>query len=107
MAIVVAIFYPFSQFCEMDSSLLSLQKQPKTAPSISEGGGILQMRQRRKQPFYYPFIQLFVQNVNGCFQEFSAKSVNPEIYPERIMIIISIIINSITIIILLVTTFSI
>ena len=31
---IVAIFYPFSQFCEIDISLLSLQKQPNTAPNL-------------------------------------------------------------------------
>ena len=35
---IVAIFYPFSQFCEIDSSLLSLQKQPNTAPNIFQTG---------------------------------------------------------------------
>ena len=32
--IIVAIFYPFSQFCEINISLLSLQKQPSTAPNL-------------------------------------------------------------------------
>ena len=36
--LVVAIFYPFSQFCEIDSSLLSLQKQPQTAPNLFQRG---------------------------------------------------------------------
>ena len=36
--IIVAIFYPFSQFCEIDVSLLSLQKQPKTAPNLFQRG---------------------------------------------------------------------
>ena len=31
---IVAIFYPFSQFCEINISLLSLQKQPNTAPNL-------------------------------------------------------------------------
>ena len=31
---IVAIFYPFSQFCEIDVSLLSLQTQPNTAPNL-------------------------------------------------------------------------
>ena len=35
---VVAIFYPFSQFCEINISLLSLQKQPNTAPSLFQRG---------------------------------------------------------------------
>ena len=34
----VAIFYPFSQFCEIDISLLSLQKQPNTAPNLFQTG---------------------------------------------------------------------
>ena len=36
--IIVAIFYPFSQFCEIDSSLLSLRKQPNTAPNLFQRG---------------------------------------------------------------------
>ena len=32
--ILLAIFYPVSQFCEMYSSLLSLQKQPETASDL-------------------------------------------------------------------------
>ena len=36
--IIVAIFYPFSQFCEIDSSLLSLQTQPNTAPNLFQRG---------------------------------------------------------------------
>ena len=41
---IVAIFYPFSQFCEIDISLPSLQKQPKhSRKSISEGGRIWQV----------------------------------------------------------------
>ena len=35
---VVAIFYPFSQFCEINISLLSLQKQPNTAPNLFQRG---------------------------------------------------------------------
>ena len=36
--IIVAIFYPFSQFCEIYVSLLSLQKQPETAPNLFQRG---------------------------------------------------------------------
>ena len=36
--LIVAIFYPFSQFCEMDISLLSLQKQANTAPNLFQRG---------------------------------------------------------------------
>ena len=35
---IVAIFYPFSQFCEITMSLLSLQKQPNTAPNLFQRG---------------------------------------------------------------------
>ena len=35
---IVAIFYPFSQFCEVDISLLSLQTQPNTAPNLFQRG---------------------------------------------------------------------
>ena len=35
---MVAIFYPFSQFCEIDISLLSLQTQPNTAPNLFQRG---------------------------------------------------------------------
>ena len=35
---IVAIFYPFSQFCEINISLLSLQTQPKTAPNLFQRG---------------------------------------------------------------------
>ena len=35
---IVAIFYPFSQFCEINISLLSLQKQPNTAPNLFQRG---------------------------------------------------------------------
>ena len=36
--IIVAIFYPFSQFCEIDISLLSLQTLPNTAPNLFQRG---------------------------------------------------------------------
>ena len=35
---ILAIFHPFSQFCEIDVSLLSLQNQPKTAPNRFQRG---------------------------------------------------------------------
>ena len=35
---IVAIFYPFSQFCEINISLLSLQAQPNTAPNLFQRG---------------------------------------------------------------------
>ena len=35
---IVAIFYPFSQFCEINVSLLSLQKEPNTAPNLFQRG---------------------------------------------------------------------
>ena len=35
---MVAIFYTFSQFCEIDISLLSLQTQPNTAPNLFQRG---------------------------------------------------------------------
>ena len=35
---IVAIFYPFSQFCEINISLLSLQKQPNTALNLFQRG---------------------------------------------------------------------
>ena len=35
---IVAIFYPFSQFCEINISLLSLQTQPNTAPNLFQIG---------------------------------------------------------------------
>ena len=38
IACIVAIFYPFSQFCEIVISLLSLQKQPNTAPHLFQRG---------------------------------------------------------------------
>ena len=37
-SIIVAIFYPFSQFCEINIFLLSLQTQPNTAPNIFQRG---------------------------------------------------------------------
>ena len=36
---IVAIFYPFSQLCEINISLLSLQTQPNTAPNLFQRGG--------------------------------------------------------------------
>ena len=36
--VIVAIFYPFSQFCEIGVSLPSLQKQPKTASNLFQRG---------------------------------------------------------------------
>ena len=36
--VIVAIFYPFSQFREIDISLLSLQTQPNTAPYLVQRG---------------------------------------------------------------------
>ena len=38
MFFIVAIFYPFSQFNEINSSLLSLQTQPNTAPNLFQRG---------------------------------------------------------------------
>ena len=38
LSIIPAIFCPFSQFCEIISYLLSLQKQPKTAPNLFQRG---------------------------------------------------------------------
>ena len=35
---IVAIFCPFSQFCEITISLLSLQTQPNTAPDLFQSG---------------------------------------------------------------------
>ena len=35
---IVAIFYPFSQFCEINISLLSLQTLPNTAPNLFQRG---------------------------------------------------------------------
>ena len=35
---IVAIFYPFSQFCEIDIFLPSLQKQPNTDPNLCQRG---------------------------------------------------------------------
>ena len=35
---IVAIFYPFSQFREINISLLSLQTQPNTAPNLFQRG---------------------------------------------------------------------
>ena len=37
-SVIVAIFYPFSHFCEINISLLSLQKQPHTAPNLFQRG---------------------------------------------------------------------
>ena len=36
--IIVAIFYPFSQFCEVMIFLLSLQKQPNATPILFQRG---------------------------------------------------------------------
>ena len=38
VSFIVAIFYPFSQFCEINISLLSLQTQPNTAPNLFQRG---------------------------------------------------------------------
>ena len=35
---IVAIVYPFSQFCEITIFLLILQKQPNTAPNLFQRG---------------------------------------------------------------------
>ena len=35
---IVAIFYPFSQFCEINITLLSLHTQPNTAPNLFQRG---------------------------------------------------------------------
>ena len=35
---MVAIFCPFSKFCEMNISLLSLQTQPNAAPNLYQRG---------------------------------------------------------------------
>ena len=35
---IVAIFHPFSQFCEIHISLLNLQTQPNTAPNLFQRG---------------------------------------------------------------------
>ena len=36
--VILATFYPFSQFCEIDVSLPSLENQPKTAPNLFQRG---------------------------------------------------------------------
>ena len=36
--VIVAIFCPFSQFCEINISLPSLQNQPETAPNLFQRG---------------------------------------------------------------------
>ena len=36
--VIVAIFYPFSQFCEISIFLLNLQKQSNTAPNLFQRG---------------------------------------------------------------------
>ena len=36
--VIVTIFYPFSQLCEINISLLSLQTQPSTAPNLFQRG---------------------------------------------------------------------
>ena len=36
--LMVAIIYPFCQFCEINISLLSLQTQPDTAPNLFQRG---------------------------------------------------------------------
>ena len=36
--IMVAIFCPFGLFCEMNTSLPSLQKEPNTAPNLFQRG---------------------------------------------------------------------
>ena len=38
ITIILAIFCPFSPFCEIDVSLPSLQKQHDTAPNIFQRG---------------------------------------------------------------------
>ena len=38
ITIIVAIFYPFGQFCEINISLPSLQKQPDAAPNLFQRG---------------------------------------------------------------------
>ena len=38
MLFIGAIFYPFSQFCEIDICLPSLEKQPKRAPNLFQRG---------------------------------------------------------------------
>ena len=37
-ASIVAIFYPFSQFCEIDIALLSSETQPNTTPNLFQRG---------------------------------------------------------------------
>ena len=44
---IAAIFYPFSQFCEINISLLSLQKQPNAAPNLFDRGGRIRQVWRR------------------------------------------------------------
>ena len=38
ITIILATFYPFSQFREINISLLSLQNQPNTAPNLFQRG---------------------------------------------------------------------
>ena len=38
ISFIVVIFYPFSQFCEINISLLSLQTPPNTAPNLFQRG---------------------------------------------------------------------
>ena len=37
-SIIAATFYPFGQFCEIDSSLRSLQKHTKATPNLFQRG---------------------------------------------------------------------
>ena len=47
---IVAIFYPSSQFCEINISLMSLQKQPNTAPNLFQRGVVLGDIEKRAGP---------------------------------------------------------
>ena len=71
---IVAIFYPFSLFCEIDVSLLSLQTQPNTAPNLFQRGveyGKYGEREREKDG-HLLFISC-LQLLQPLFMKFALK----------------------------------
>ena len=62
---ILAIFYPFGLFCEIVSSLLSLQKQPNAAPNLFQRGVA-----------YYKYA-----SANPCMRPCVHQSMHPCMHP--------------------------
>ena len=75
---MVAICYPFSLFCEMNISLLSLQTQPNTAPNLFQRG--VEYGKYVRLPGWQILGPPFVPGGKSAFKHKSCLASNPWIY---------------------------